>query len=847
MTRNLISIPEYCLVLLVGPTGSGKSSFAAKHFRPTEVVSSDDCRGIVSDDANDQAATADAFELLHYIVAKRLKGRRLTVVDATNVKPEDRASLIRLGRDYHALTVAFVFNIDAEICIARNRERPDRPFGGHVVRNHARALRRGLKRMRKEGIRFQYRFASPEEVDAVDIERQRLWTDRRDETGPFDIIGDVHGCADELETLLKKLGYLVERAAPGYKVEPPSGRRAIFVGDLVDRGPRVPDVLRLVRTMVDAGHALCVAGNHENKLVRALDGRNVKVSHGLAESLEQLGDEDPDFVADTRAFLDGLISHYVLDGGDLVVAHAGIREDMQGRSSGAVRSFCLYGETTGETDEFGLPVRYDWARDYRGKAKVIYGHTPVPEAEWVNSTICIDTGCVFGGRLTALRYPELELVDVSAARVYCEPVRPLQEETTTPDGEGEAQRLFLEDVTGKRMITMPGARPIAVSAEQSAAALEVVSRFGVDPRWLIHLPPTMSPGKTSSIEGFLERPEEAFEYFRGEGVARVICEEKHMGSRALMVVCRDEAAAARRFGAVGQGAIYTRTGRAFFPTKEEEMAVLRRTAAAAAGLFDELKSDWLLFDAEILPWSLKAAALLEEQYAAVGAAAATGLEVSTKLLEQAIARGVDLAEERDRIRARRETASLFRAAYRPYVWHVESTDDIRIAAFHLLASEGAEHFDKDHEWHMRACHALTGSDGMFLATRFRTVELEDKTACAAAVSWWKEMTSNGGEGMVVKPFDFVQKSTNGGLVQPALKVRGKEYLRIIYGPDYDLPDNLSRLRSRGLGKKRSLALREFRLGREALRRFVTHEPLRRVHECAVAVLAMESDPVDPRL
>lgn len=850
MNSNKVTIPEFCLVLLVGPSGAGKSTFAGKHFLPTEVISSDYCRGLVSDDENDQTSTKDAFELLRYIVEKRLKGRRLTVVDATNVKPEDRAGLIRLGKQYHALSVAFIFDLDEKICQERNKSRPDRQFGPHVVRNHVRALKRGLKRIKKEGIRYQFRMRSPEEVDAIEIERQKLWTDKREETGPFDIIGDIHGCATELEELLEKLGYAVSTDEnKTYSITPPEGRRVIYVGDLVDRGPRTPDVLRIVKSMVDAGTAFCVAGNHENKLVRALNGRNVKVNHGLAESLEQLDSETTVFKEEMRSFMDGLISHYVMDQGNLVVAHAGIREDMQGRSSGAVRAFCLYGETTGETDEFGLPIRYDWAREYRGKAKVVYGHTPVPDAEWVNGTICLDTGCVFGGKLTALRYPEMELVDVSAAEVYCEPVRPLEEEVIDQSGD---TRLFLEDVIGKRVISTEKGRPISISAEHSAAALEVMSRFAVDPRWLIHLPPTMSPVQTSKTEGFLERPEEAFAYYDNEGVETVICEEKHMGSRALIVVCRDTDVATKRFGIDDGtiGSVYTRTGRAFFKNRDEEKTVLKRTIKAAekSGLFKELESDWLLLDAEIMPWSVKAQTLIEKQYAPVGAAAETALKDASALISDAVARGVDLSNLQEKTTARMDAVSKYKKAYHPYVWEVENLDDLRIAAFHILASESGCHSDKDHQWHMDHCHALSQTgDALFFPTQYKVVTLSNDKQRADATVWWEEMTSKGGEGMVVKPFSFIHPAKKRGIVQPAVKVRGKEYLRIIYGPDYDIPENLERLRTRGLGRKRGLAIHEFTLGLEALRRFNKRDPLRRVHECVMGVLALESEPIDPRL
>ncbi|CAN5922305.1 hypothetical protein BH23ACT10_BH23ACT10_11310 [soil metagenome] len=215
----------------------------------------------------------------------------------------------------------------------------------------------------------------------------------------------------------------------------------------------------------------------------------------------------------------------MLDGGALVVAHAGLPEAYHGRASGRVRSFALYGETTGETDEFGLPVRFDWASEYRGDATVVYGHLAVPTAEWVNRTLCIDTGCVFGGELTALRYPENELVSVPATAVHYAPVRPLLTEPTRTD-----DLLDIDDVVGKRVVDTALAGRVTISEEHAAAALKVMARFAADPHWLIYLPPTMSPSETSSIDGLLEHPAEAFDHYARRGVDRVMCEAKHMGS-----------------------------------------------------------------------------------------------------------------------------------------------------------------------------------------------------------------------------------------------------------------------------------------------------------------------------
>ena len=856
-----LEIPELCLVALVGPSGSGKSTFATRHFKSTEVVSSDACRAMVADDPNDQAATPEAFALLNFIASTRLRAGRLTVIDATSVQPQARRSLVQLAREHDCLPVAIVLNMTESVCLTRNRDRDDRNFGEHVVRRQVQQLRRSIRGLKREGFRYVHVLDTPEDVDAATIERTPSWTNRQHEMGPFEIIGDVHGCFDELVALLEQLDYRIAPTGiggsegPVFSVSHPRGRKAVFVGDLVDRGPGVVNVLKLVMSMVADGAALCVAGNHESKLVRKLKGRNVQVSHGLAESLAQLDLESPEFRQQATKFMDGLISHYVLDGGDLVVAHAGMKEEYQGRASARVRDFCLYGETTGETDEWGLPVRADWAAGYRGQAVVVYGHTPVTEPTWLNRTINVDTGCVFGGRLTALRYPENELVSVPAARVYYEPVRPLGSSAQNDDRvaatNGRAANLLdIDDVMGKRVVATRLRGNVTVREEQAAAALEVMSRFALDPRWLVYLPPTISPCETSKLPGLLEHPAEVFDYYRSNGVSSVVCEEKHMGSRAVVVAGRDADAIQRRFGiaSASGGACYTRTGRRFFddPVLERQFLKRVRLACTQSGLWDDLKTDWAVLDCELMPWSMKAQELLREQYAAVGASARAGLSAAQALLRQATARGIDTDATLASVDLRLRMAQLYRDAYARYCWPVTSLDDVKLAPFHLMASEGAVHADKDHLWHLDVAARLRRADpDFFCETGHRVVNLgtadEDD-----AVRWWDELTGAGGEGMVVKPTNFIANGRR-GLVQPAVKCRGSEYLRIIYGPEYTLPGNLERLRNRGLSTKRSLALREFVLGLEGLQRFVDREPLYRVHECAFAVLALESEPVDPRL
>jgi protein phosphatase len=955
--RRELGIPELSLVVLIGVSGSGKTTFARRHFGPFEVLSSDFCRGLVADDENDQAATADAFDVLAYIAGKRLAGGRLTVVDATNVQPFARKQLVELARAHDVLPVAIVLDLPKSLCTQRNSGRADRTFGAPVVHRQHDQLRRSLRGLSREGFRKIHVLRSPAQVEAAVVVRERLLTDYRDRTGPFDVIGDVHGCRAELEALLAKLGYLVTRDASARAVDavPPDGRAAVFLGDLVDRGPDSPGVLRLVMGMVAAGHALAVPGNHENKLIRALSGRNVQVSHGLAETLSQLAGEGEEFRKDVAQFCRGLVSHLVLDGGRLVVAHAGLKQAYQGRASGRVRSFALYGDTTGETDEFGLPVRYPWADDYRGRAMVLYGHTPTSDPEWVNNTMCLDTGCVFGGRLTALRYPEKEMVSVPAGRVWYEPARPFP--PSTPSGHGAsdvggadggaslgtaghetgsragvrsaggggheagsgarggigmgqaaepaapARRdpgvLDITDVLGKRVIETAHHGRITVREENAAGALEVMSRFAVDPRWLRYLPPTMAPSPTSGRPGLLEHPAEAFAAYGAEGVTDVICEEKHMGSRAVLLACRDEDTARARFAVADgmPGAVYTRTGRPFFgpgrrtageqsgpgrsPAREQsgpgrspageqsapdhrpageqsppattrQLLDAVRAGIGAAGLWDELGTGWILLDCELMPWSVKTADLLRHQYAAVGAAARAALPEAVRLLGEAAARGIDVTALAGRTTARAANAGAFTAAYRHYCWPVDGLDGVRLAPFQVLATEGAVYHERDHGWHLvladRLAHA---APELITGTRRLRVDITDPDSVIAGIAWWEELTGRGGEGMVVKPYANLTRAAltrdGRGLAQPGIKVRGREYLRIIYGPDYTEPANLARLRDRHLGRKRSLALREYALGLEALERGARGDPLWRIHEAVFGVLALESEPVDPRL
>ena len=841
-----IAVPEISLIVLVGVSGSGKSTFARNHFKPTEVLSSDFFRGLLSDNENDQTITAEAFETLHYVAAKRLANYKLTVVDATNVQESARKPLVALAKQHHVFPIAIVLDAPENTCRERNKNRPDRNFGDHVIGQQYSQLRRSLRRLKREGFRRIYTLRSEDEIAGAEIKREKVWPNRRDEHGPFDIIGDVHGCYDELVLLLEKLGYEVQPD----KITPPPGRKALFVGDLVDRGSKTPEVMDLVMRLINADAALCVPGNHDVRLVRALQGKNVKPTYGLYESLEQLKDYSSQDRKRYANFLDSLVSHYVLDDGNLVIAHAGMKEEMAGRTSGAVRSFALYGETTGETDEFGLPVRLNWAAQYRGKAMVVYGHTPVPTAEWLNNTINIDTGCVFGGELTALRYPEKEVISVPARETYAEPVRPLvPEESTRSAQQTYDDMLDVGDYIGKHIVDTALIPRISIREEHSIAAIDVMSRYAIDPKWLIYLPPTMSPSQTSNRPDILEHPDEVFAYFRENNISQVICEEKHMGSRAIVTVCKDDDVACNRFGLTdpSPGACYTRTGRAFFDDSQTETQFLQRiqTALTKSNLWNDLNTDWIALDCELMPWSARAQQLLQDQYAAVGTSANVSLDATIQALETTSA---DVTDWLTDYKERSKRIEHYIDAYRAYCWPVNDLTDLKLAPFHILATEDSVHSNQPHTWHMSTLAKLCAANPDLLhATTNHVVDLTDDQSVNNVIAWWENQTAQGGEGMVVKPLDFIARNNKGRLIQPAIKCRGREYLRIIYGPEYTTSENLQQLSWRNVKTKQSLALREFALGLEALERFVQRGPLRRIHECVFGVLALESEPVDPRL
>lgn len=886
-----IVIPDASLVVLVGPTGCGKSTFAAKHFKPTEILSSDVYRRVVADEEAN-AASADAFAVMKVIATKRLNRGLVTVLDATHVQAGALDYAMTTARECYAQVNIIAFNFPERVVRERAGSRSDRTVPMHVLDRHLRQMRVTVKQLRKMRFGKVRLYTDPTIVDTLKVERRKSVCDYRNWTGPFDIIGDVHGCYEELIDLLVKLGYMPVSYNPPMSVDPayypetklvnsgpvevywthPQGRKVIFVGDLFDRGPYPVKAFDLARMMVRHGQALFVAGNHEDRLPRKLNKKRADawlkepaaLTHGLETTLLALLGEPEEDLRKRLAFIRDLPPHVVLDNGSLIVTHAAVREDMLFKNTEPVRKFCQHGPVVpGAEDEFGLPVRIDWAKDYKGRARIVYGHYHVGEPRIENNAICIDTQAPSGGKLTAYRYPEDDFVSVPAKQCYyVDPAYEAQqkkaaEEAAQGAGVRKAYRdpdlLDIKTLIEERQVFTDLAGVVFWRPNEAAAALEQLSRSGVDPKWLIYLPPTMSPCETAPVESpYLEHPYEAFNYFKTRGVKEVVCEEKHMGSRMIVVACRDEEVAKRRFRVPGGvGVCYSRLGRPFFrnPEVERQAVDAVREGMTKAGLWDELKTDWICLDGELMPWNAKAVDLLRNQYGATGASGEAILKSARDLLLRANDRGVPVIDIANRTADRLYAVRQFTRAYETYCWPVNGFSGLTYAPFHIMATEGAVHSDKDHGWHLYNTSRMmfAGSEHPFLyGTRSLKVSVENADE---AVHWWdNNCTLRGSEGMVVKSFDFIPgKDDRQKPIQPMLKCRGAEYLRIIYGPEYLIPGNLDRLRSRSTGRKRDLAIKEFALGLEGLKRFVQKEPLLKVHQCVFGILAMECEPVDPRL
>lgn len=861
-----IGLPHAGIVLLVGPSNSGKTTLLRKlvdqkEILPSEIISSDDFRRLVSDKdfidwrnrPQDEAAalmdeyqeiSTEAFEMMDALIEARCRLNKLVLVDATHLWGDDRKRFISLAQKNHVPITALVFDIPERVLLERDDQR-DQPRGKKRIKQQSQVFRNEKRFIKKEGFASVYTIKETEglelfrHVNPLDIELQE----------GIDVIGDIHGCFAEFVELLEKLGY--QENPEGLYVHP-FGRRFLSVGDVMSRGPESVRTLQFFLRHVEEGLAYMIDSNHGWKIARWLDGRQVVLSHGdekveeeFIQYEKEVGSEKTlELKQQLKEFLLNAPSHYVIHKNGIPVlaaAHAGIKDAFIGKQSQAISDFCRYGDTGG-FNENGKPVRKDWTVSHSRNLLIVWGHDPKPKPLLINNTINIDQGVVFGGELTAYRYPERDFVSVKAKDVYTGTV-------DNPLAEWEKNRLNPPNI-GKFLhgysVLTEDIGEVKVPSDIVKPAIDAVSHFTVPIEQLVYIPPTMSPTpKPSSFAGYLEHPKEAIDYYRSHGVQRLVAEKKHMGSRAILFLFKDTDAAKKHTGIASLGTIYTRTGKRFFDGETEAKMVHQlNNELERINYFEQHETDYVLLDAEIMPWNLKAKELISSQYAHVSENALVDRGMLKSKLEAAAKDNEELAGWLKEYEGKLANAQTFNEVFQKYCWNVESTESIQIAPFHVLAHSKQTFFDQPHTWHMEMNRMLASQSDLFVETEFKIIS--DEASEQEVVRWWQEMTEDGHEGIIIKPESYIPKN-KGKLLQPAIKVRGQKYLSIIYGMDYLEEKNLARLKNRNTGKKQKLALKEFALGIEGLTRFVGRESIERVHECVLGTLAMESDPVDPRL
>jgi polynucleotide kinase-phosphatase len=863
-----IHLPHAGIVLLIGPSNSGKTTLVDQlvqegQILESEVLSSDQFRVLVSDvefigfnqrskEEGDalydeyQQISKEAFDTLDFVLAKRCQLNKLTFVDATHLRDYEREKYIQMARKYHVPAIAIVLNISETELLRRDAGR-DFPRGRNRIKQQYQHFKTTLRSIKKEAFRRTY-IVGEEEIQVLNV--KRLENPLVIDVGKgIDFIGDIHGCYEEFIEVLIKLGYAENQE--GYFIHP-EGRKILSLGDVMSRGPRSLETLQFFQKHVAAGLAFMIDSNHGWKIARWLDGKNVTLAHGDENVAAEFEEYEAKFGTEATTLLKEQVrelllnakSHYILqkNGANVAVAaHAGIRDHYLGKQSPRISDFCRYGDTDGQ-DENGKPIRKDWTSGHRSSALILWGHEPKPQPLMVNNTLNIDQGVVFGGSLTAYRYPERKFYSVKAKEDYAKvPDNPLK--------EWERKRLNPPNIAkfldGYTVLTEQYGE-VQIYADGALPAMDELSHFTIPLEELVYLPPTMSPTpKPSRIEGYLEHPMEAFEYYRDNGVETMIVEKKHMGSRGILCLFKDKLVGKEYIGREALGAIYTRRGRAFFQKElQEQIVTALNEDLVKSGYFEKYNTDFVLLDAEILPWNLKAKELILNQYAHVGEMALLDRSKLNDELQKAFYNGrevLDWIKENDK---KVENAVIFNEVYQKYCWETEGLEGIQIAPFHTLAHSTESFFDKPHIWHMEKNKEFNTLSRLFMETEYRVVT--DEASMQAAIEWWEEITENGHEGFVVKPENYVARR-KGKLLQPAIKVRGRKYLHIIYGMDYLQPENLIRLKQRNTGKKQRNALKEFSLGMEAVNRFVHRESLERVHECVLGILALEAEPIDPRL
>jgi len=880
-----ISLKHNEIIILSGTSSSGKSMLASTYFHTSQVLSSDFFRSMVSDSHNAKSTpekadhdhdherfdhisfqeykqvSQDAFDLLKQTLKKRAKHNRLTVIDATSLYLEDIQAYTKIAKENHVPISIIFLNIPYSQLIENDQKREQTRGTSRIKRQHQllKRLMNQKKILDKAGIREIFEISSLENIQ-FDIQSPHNVVSI--EKG-LDVLGDGHGLLQARINLFKKAGY--EQGEDGL-FRHPKGRKFIYLNDESSRGSlpsqhikygQYPSIAMLVsmKEHVEANLAYAVDSNHNYKIWRWLEGRDVTMAHGDEKVVEEFQAFCTEFgetattslKSELALFLKSLPSHLLIEDRGFhraVVTHAGIKDEMIGKFSREIRDFCRFGPTEG-TDETGKPKRLDWTTEHQNGQLIIWGHEPHVHVTVEKDTINVDTGGFCGHYLSMLRYPEMEVVQEKVTDVFVD-------DHENPILQKQASRFDFPTLStlmnGFTIQTDFGT--FRAGAKNVQNVIELASTRMAPLEEVFYVPPTMSPTpKTSSLDDFLEHPTEAFDYYKNQGITHVVCQKKHMGSRAYITLFKNKEVGKRYYNRPSLGSILSRNNAKFFK-QEEETIVLTKLSEDLQPYFEEMKTDVLVLDTEILPWNLKAKGLITRQYGLTSNAAIhkrkTHLE---RLLSFQKNRKVDLSEEIHQAKHLLENAEKFHKAFTYYCWDndVQKLEGIKIAPFHVLAFSHKTNFDENHVWHMVQGIRLAELSELMIQTEHKVVNLQDEQAVEETTNWWLDMTAEGHEGMVVKPLHFISHDSYDNIIQPAIKVRGREYLRIIYGMDYLDADNLHILKKRSASKKMKNALNEFKLSMESIKRFIDQESVSRIHECVVAALSYENEKLDPRL
>jgi protein phosphatase len=829
----ILTLPQPSALIVLAPSAFPAAQWARRHFTPAQLLDPSDCQALLG--SADLPPSPQAYALAAQAFKLRMEAGTATVLLQAPLEQTGRNFIRSACRAHHMQLLVLSIELSVEELQAWA---PD--FDRAQWAREQDLLEQNLHFLGKEGVQQHFRVRGAAELDGLEVVWQPLPCDRATLGGPFDLIGSLHGCHDELLRLFVALGY--SRDTRSQLPVHPEGRLPVFLGDIADSGPACAETLSLVQAMTEAGLALAVAGNQDRQLLEHLRQDPEADPGALAPWWAHA---DAATRAQALAWLGRLPGHIVLDGGRLVAVHGGIKAEMIGRHTTAITAFCTYGSTPGERSTVQDAPIADWAADLPAGVTVAFAHQPLTRPLDAGNHVALDTACLYGGQLSAFRYPERAWVQVEASAAYLAGEWPAAAEAQAARPHAlDRWTLPAELLNGRWLVQTASGFNFTLTDLQYATTLELLQNEAISPRWLIYLPPSMSPPQPATLPGFLEHPNEAFSYYEKKGQTHVVVQEKCDGPRAVVVLCRDTDAAEARFGdGSGRiGVVYSRRGRPLLdPADENTLLAELHAAATDSGLWAALRTDWLCLEGQLTGRRFTPGKNKEEGRIAAGVAAAWPRALD--LLAQSTSDAPEFLAMRAQMEAQAAAAQALARDCTPAdgdegSWY--------FTPYHLLAAQSGDFFDRSHVWHLEQLAAFTqGNAAHVRALRTQVIDLQDHDGRRALTDWWQDLSDQGAPGIIVKPMTL-ELVVNQEYLQPALKVRGREALRKVYGPYYTLPDALEHHRRRSLKERRELVVRHFALGKEALQRFVAgkaHQEVLQAVFTHIAISTMDDNPL----